>query len=507
MDTAKPRGFSEDLWDKFESVVKKVDNGKHFTQSLSKFLIKQQQIESHYSKSLIKLCKDKSFAPDTEIGTLRDSFQVYREQIELIATLHEEFSTKLEKIVTAGIDQYIEESRKQRKGLIAAGEKCTKDLKTAEVNESKAKQNYEKLKKKQEEAHEDLTKQPPGAKELSARKKLESATKSADKADNEYKDSVKVLQNNQQKFYHEEMPKILDDLQRFETERIDKTKDWLYEIIRQKETTPPLVIAHDSNIKKSVEDIDRDKDIQNFIMATMSGAQKPSEAQYEPYQPSNSHLSFTAHTSPPSISGGGASGDKRKSEDISSPAPSNVLIQSNGNGTPQTPAPSITTSTTTTTTTTATPSIDNLPPPTPINGEKISSSNLNSSREIETVRALYDYVASEENEISFKANSVIKVLLRDESGWWQGSVFGGDGKIGMFPSNFVESTDSQKKKVDVAGEKCKVLYDYISECDGELEIKEGELLVIEYEDEGWFFGTNEKGTSGRFPSNYVQLLK
>ncbi|KAF2068598.1 hypothetical protein CYY_010076 [Polysphondylium violaceum] len=500
MDVAKPRGFSEDLWDKFESVVKKVDNGKHFTQSLSKFLIKQQQIESNYAKSLIKLCKDKSFAPDNEIGTLRDSFQVYREQVELIAMLHEDFTSKLEKIVTGGIDLYIEESRKQRKGLISAGEKCTKDLKTAEVNESKSKQNYEKLKKKQEEAHEDLTKQPPGAKELSARKKLESATKSADKADNEYRDSVKVLQSNQQKFYHEEMPKILDDLQRFEAERIDKTKDWLYEIIKFKETVPPLVIAHDANIKKSVEDIDRDKDIQGFIMATMSGAQKPSEAQYEPYQPSNSHLSFTAHTSPPSGSNGV---DKRKSEDISSPVHANPAIQATPTTpnypsiVPQPPPPTVTAADGTTVYST----------PTPINNEKLSNSNLNNSKDIETVRALYDYVASEDNEISFKANSVIKVLLRDESGWWQGSVFGGDGKVGMFPSNFVESTDSQKKKVDVAGEKCKVLYDYQSECEGELEIKEGELLVIEYEDEGWFFGSNDKGASGRFPSNYVQLLK
>eukprot|EP01132_Coremiostelium_polycephalum_P001087 gene1087-1378_t len=490
MATIKTRGFSEDLWDKFESVVKKVDNGKIFTASMSKFLMKQQQIESNYAKSMIKLCRDKSFAPDMEMGTLRDSFQLYREQLEVIGLLHEDFSQKLERIIQNGLEAYIEESRKQRKALVASGERLTKDLKTSEANESRAKQNYEKLKRKQEEALEDLAKQPPGAKEQKSRKNLESVTKAADKADNEYKDSVKVLQQNQNKFYHEEMPKILDDLQKFESERIEKTRDWLMNITQESEVVPPIVISSYDKIKGGVNSIDMEKDIQTFIMVTMSGAQKPPEAQYEPYQPSNNHLSFTALSSP--ISGNsppqvGENKNGRKSNELST---SGGAVGNGGGISASTSSTQLSISS------------NNDQPNSPS-----KDGSLNSSKEFETVRALYDYVATEDNEISFKANNIIKVIQRDESGWWQGSIVGGDNKVGMFPSNFVESTDSQKKKVDVAGGKCKVLYDYHSDCDGELEIKEGEVLTIEYEDEGWFFGINDKGGSGRFPSNYVQMIK
>eukprot|EP01133_Synstelium_polycarpum_P009153 gene9153-10739_t len=419
-----------------------------------------------YAKSLVKLCKDKSFASEMEIGSLRDSWQIYRDQLELIGTLHEEFSQKLEKLIVGGIELYLEDSRKQRKALVTNGEKLTKDLKTAEANESKAKQNYEKLKKKQEETQEELSKQPPGAKEQKARKNVESATKAADRADNEYRDSVKTLQQNQSKFYHDEMPRILDDLQRFEVERIDKTKDWLLEVVTASEILPAQVTTSNETVKRGIENIDRDRDLQSFIMEKMSGAQKPAEVQYEPYQPMS--LSFAALSSP---QGGSPvhQGENHKrngarnSTDIASPIDASKDNMLNGSGRMQ---------------------------------------------EFETVRALYDYNATEENEISFKANNIVKVMQRDESGWWQGTVIGGgDGKIGMFPSNFVESTDSQRKKVDVSGGKCKVLYDYNSDCEGELEIKEGETLTIELEDEGWFFGSNEKGACGRFPSNYVQLIK
>ncbi|GAM24618.1 hypothetical protein SAMD00019534_077930 [Acytostelium subglobosum LB1] len=453
--------FSEDLWDKFDCVVKRVGNGKQFTNMLSKFLLKQQQIESMYGKSLNKLCKDKTFCSDMEIG----------DQLEYIANLHEEFSHNLETLIVEGIDAYIQESRKQRKTLIATGERLTKDLRTAEGNELKAKQNYEKLKRKQEEANEDLSRQPPGAKEQKARKNLETATKTADKADAEYKDNVKILQQNQAKFYHDEMPKILDDLQRFEVDRIDRTKDWLSEVIRNEEIIPPLVTAANEIIRKSIDSIDREKDLQSFILDKTSGAQKPPETQYEPYQASNPLATFSmlmspsASGSPMHISANDIANLQRRS--LHSSTSSSNSTESNRSS---------------------------------LQGASTSPESG------DTVRALYDYVATEENELSFKANNMIKVMQRDVSGWWQGTIVGGDGKVGMFPSNFVECPDAIKKK-DVAGGKCKVLYDYHSDCDGELEIKEGETLTIEYEDEGWFYGSNETGTAGRFPSNYVQLVR
>lgn len=51
-------------------------------------------------------------------------------------------------------------------------------------------------------------------------------------------------------------------------------------------------------------------------------------------------------------------------------------------------------------------------------------------------RALYDYQASDESEISFDPNDLITHIDQIDEGWWQG--LGPDGNYGLFPANYVE---------------------------------------------------------------------
>lgn len=58
-------------------------------------------------------------------------------------------------------------------------------------------------------------------------------------------------------------------------------------------------------------------------------------------------------------------------------------------------------------------------------------------------RALYDYCAIAEEEISFNEGMLIKVLRKDDNGvddgYWEGEV---NGRIGVFPSLVVEEVKS-----------------------------------------------------------------
>jgi len=53
------------------------------------------------------------------------------------------------------------------------------------------------------------------------------------------------------------------------------------------------------------------------------------------------------------------------------------------------------------------------------------------------VRAIYDYITEEEDELGFSEGTLLRLLHQDESGWWTGEL---DGKIGLFPGNYVEIT-------------------------------------------------------------------
>lgn len=71
----------------------------------------------------------------------------------------------------------------------------------------------------------------------------------------------------------------------------------------------------------------------------------------------------------------------------------------------------------------------------------ISKPAAGSTKYFGTAKARYDFCARDRSELSLKEGDIIKILnKKGQQGWWRGEIYG---RIGWFPSNYVEEDYSE----------------------------------------------------------------
>ncbi|XP_035765937.1 SH3 domain-containing protein 19 [Neolamprologus brichardi] len=131
-----------------------------------------------------------------------------------------------------------------------------------------------------------------------------------------------------------------------------------------------------------------------------------------------------------------------------------------------------------------------------------------SHSDVEWVVALYDYPGRTEEELSFQQGDCILVTKHIDAEWSSGRL---NGREGLFPRNYVESTTGQQpfnnqENGAAGGGRARALYSFASTCDEELSLRVGDIITnLESIDDEWFLG-DLRGKRALVPKNYVQVL-
>ncbi len=430
--------------------------------------------------------------------TVLTSWNVIREETENRARFHSDLSDGLVNNVANPMKELVRATEKQIKKGRTSAKALLKELSMTEKLTEEAKSKYEKARKKQYDAKDEYERASfsantnPKIKEQLA-KKVQAEHKAADKLDTGYAEQVSKLQELQVKCYETEVPAILAEFEKLERARITSVMGALQAYLDLEQKLPKLAEESMARMVGSVQAIDVDGDIQEFIRSSKSGALPPPRAQYHPYDESAGRCLAPSS----SISVGFAPGGR-------------VLAAPGSAGVTVVDATARQTSPRSGTMAGGSGRISGVK-----SGSGSSSGGLRkgspvgaSSRPkgIGVCRALYDYDAQSDLELSFKERDVITILEKDDSGWWHGEL---GGKVGVFPAaNWVEEIDPNAPEPPppaASNQLCVALFDYDAQDEEELTIVEGEILTIESEDSGWYFGKNHRGDYGRWPSNFCEL--
>mmetsp|Transcript_34525 Transcript_34525/g.86729 ORF Transcript_34525/g.86729 Transcript_34525/m.86729 type:complete len:409 (+) Transcript_34525:115-1341(+) len=305
--------YSDDVWDQFEVVYKRVSDGKEFCKKATQFLSHLAKIEKSYAQQLMSLCK----ATETDFGTVTTGWTCMKDQLCVISEKHKEISDIIQTQAADQIQNWLTENKKPRIQHREQARKLLRDLSAAEKNCQSAKKTYEESRKKQDEYKDAYEKETyssansKNAEKLS--KQLKQQTIRADQADTKYRGAVDVLDKVQLRYYKDEMPMLLSKFQEMEESRISLMRQTLTTGVKSYQDVIPAVTSALQTAQASVSAIDQAADIEAFCNEKTTRTTKPPRVQYEPYS------SAQGRCVPDGGSGGGGGGGVSASS-VSQPA-------------------------------------------------------------------------------------------------------------------------------------------------------------------------------------------
>ncbi|XP_077041760.1 proline-serine-threonine phosphatase-interacting protein 1 isoform X2 [Agelaius phoeniceus] len=361
-------------------------------------LLKQRaQAEERYGKELVQIAR--KAGGQTEINTLKEAFEMLKQQIENVGNSHIQLAVMLKEELK-GIEEFRERQKEQRKKYESAMERMQKSKLSHYKKTMESKKSYEQKCREADEAEQSFERTSATGNPKQTEKsqnKAKQCRDAANEAENVYKQNIEQLDKVRTEWEQEHI-KTCEVFQLQECDRITILRNSLWVHCNQLSLQCVKDDEMYEDVRVSLENCVVESDIDYFIKTKMTGTQPPDAIGYESY-----------YSRERSCSPSPACGMIKRF--------SGLLHGSSKNNTE-----------------TATPSA----PPLERTEGVYASIFVNEKAEItssQDYRVLYDYTAQNTDELDISEGDTVVVIAENDDGWWTAER---NGQRGFVPGSYLE---------------------------------------------------------------------
>ncbi|XP_036137440.1 proline-serine-threonine phosphatase-interacting protein 1 isoform X2 [Molossus molossus] len=395
----------------YEVLLQRLLDGRKMCKDMEEMLRQRAQAEERYGKELVQIAR--KAGGQTEINSLRASFDSLKQQMEHVGSSHIQLAQALREELHS-LEEFRDRQKEQRKKYEAIMDRVQKSKLSLYKKAMESKKTYEQKCRDADDAEQTFERISTNGQQKQVEKsqnKAKQCKDSAMEAERVYRQNIEQLEKARGEWEQEHRTTCeAFQLQEFDRLTILRNALWVHcnqlsmQCVKDDEVGEPKLYEE---VRVTLEGCSVEADINSFIQAKSTGTEPPAPVPYQNYYDREVALSSGSPGIQPSC------GMIKRFSGLLHGSPKTTLLAT---------------------------SADTLTPTSNQNEGVYAAVAVQEAPEPPTLpardyRAVYDYRAQNSDELDISAGDILEVILEGEDGWW---TVERNGQRGFVPGSYLE---------------------------------------------------------------------